>query len=98
MRSHELVKRLDFFSGQVNQMSGTTHWRHHPLYLMSLLPSKSERTYDSLLFEHLYSSGRQARTGSAWMALITATNINLPPPYHLCPIHRSAKSGIATPL
>jgi len=63
MRSHELVKRLDFFSGQGNWMSGLgdTQWFHFPLYLMSLLPSKSEWTYDSLLFEHLYSSGRQAR-------------------------------------
>jgi len=52
MRSHELVKRLDFFSGQVNWMSGlgTTHWFHLPLsvYLVSLLLSKAERTYDSL--------------------------------------------------
>src|SRR6266849_3371970 len=50
--SDELLKRLDFFSGQFNWMSGlgTTHWFHLPLsvYLLSFLLSKVERTYDSL--------------------------------------------------
>ena len=59
MRSDELLKRLDFFSGQVNWMSGlgTTHWFHLPLsvYLVSLLLSKAERTYDSLYLVNVNS-------------------------------------------
>jgi hypothetical protein len=34
-------------------MSGreATQWRHFLVYLVSLLPSKAEQTYDSLYFE-----------------------------------------------
>lgn len=52
VRSDELLKVLGFFSGQYNWMSGfgTTHGFHLPLsvYLLSLLLSKAEQTYDSL--------------------------------------------------
>jgi hypothetical protein len=74
MGSDELLKRLDFFSGQVNWMSGlgTTHWFHLPLsvYLLLFLLSKAERTYDCLYLVHIL-----VYVGSALLSIIIGVSI-----------------------